>query len=390
MRIFITLASSSAFFNLYQTQAIYPWLATRYAVEISQAGWLSMASLFGMMLCAPFASKLTYKLPPRKTIIFGLYILITFNACIAISTTLETLFLIRFFQGIILPCILTSGMTIIGQAQCKERRTKWIGCYVTGTIMGSTLSRFYPAFAIDTMGWQWGFISCAGLLLLALLIMAHEKHVNTITATTNNDDEKIFYLTQLRHALSDKTLIMIYSIGFGILFTQSSVFTALGIALSYPPYSKTAGEIGLIYLACLPAIIAVITVPTMYTSKNETLLFIILLALLWGSMLLMTKNYYLVIFSVLLFSIATYLLQALTTAMLSQVRKVPVNFASGVYLFFYYGGGALGAICSATLYSAGGWAGVTIAIMMVHALILALLLWLTAAFNKKKPCTISH
>lgn len=237
MRIFITLASSSAFFNLYQTQAIYPWLATRYAIEISQAGWLSMASLFGMMLCAPFASKLTYKLPPRKTIISGVYILIILNACIAISTTLEALFLIRFFQGIILPCILTSGMTIIGQEQCKEKRTKWIGCYVTGTIMGSTLSRFYPAFAIDAMGWQWGFISCAGLLLLALLIMSHEKHVNTITTTTNND-EKTFYLKQLRYALLDKTLIMTYSIGFGLLFTQSSVFTALGIALSYPPTVK--------------------------------------------------------------------------------------------------------------------------------------------------------
>lgn len=127
----------------------------------------------------------------------------------------------------------------------------------------------------------------------------------------------------------------------------------------------------------------------MYISKNEPLLFIILLALLWGSMFLMTRNYHLVIFSVLVFSTATYLLQALTTAILSQVRKSPISFASGVYLFFYYGGGALGAICSATLYSVGGWAGVTIAIMMVQALILALLC-LTVTFNKKRPCTISH
>lgn len=89
MRLLILLASTSTFFNLYQLQAIYPWLSIRYGAGLTEAGWLNMATLLGMMITAPFVSKITRKILPQHAIIAGVLTLALLNIIIAISKGLD-------------------------------------------------------------------------------------------------------------------------------------------------------------------------------------------------------------------------------------------------------------------------------------------------------------
>lgn len=382
MRLLLIVASTSAFFNLYQLQALYPWLLARYGAEVPQAGWLNMASLMGMIFTAPIASKLTKNLPPQHAIIAAIGCLSLLNICIAESESIVSLAVIRILQGLVLPCVLTASMEILSQAGDENKRLRGVGYYVAGTILGSTLSRFYPAFSIDLLGWRIGFISCSALLLAAcLIVMQRAKAI--LSHTYIRKDKKQPYFNLLKEAFLEKRLLVAYGIGFGLLFSQSSIFTVLGLYLAQPPLERTSGQIGFIYLACLPALLAVFISPKLHEMRERTVA-VTLIALLWSSIALMRDSYSLIIIGVAGFAISTYLMQTLTTRMVSKARHVPVNITSGVYLSFYYAGGALGAYFSALFFHYWGWPGALTLVAIVQALLVVFVCLIIITMRREK------
>ncbi|MCP1327850.1 MFS transporter, partial [Halomonas sp. 707D4] len=266
MRLLILATSTGAFFNLYQLQAVYPWLAARLEASLTQAGWLNMATLLGMMFAAPFASRWTRRLAPVNAILAGIGLLVVLNALLAASATLTGLWLVRLAQGVVLPCVLTACVALLAGAENERQRAQWVGLFVTGTIAGSTLSRFYPAWALDTLGWAGGFGSAAGLLgVVWLILLRQRRHTPEYAASAAQPP----FRALLKKALAETRLRLAFIVGFSLLFTQSAIFTALGLKLAQPPFLQSAAQIGLVYLASLPAIAAVLASPRLYQNRRE-------------------------------------------------------------------------------------------------------------------------
>lgn len=382
MNPLIFVSSTGAFFNLYQLQALYPWLVTKYAANLPLAGWLNMACLLGMMVTAPFANRFTRGFLPQRIILVGLGCLGFLNIGIALSGSIETLFIMRLLQGLVLPYVLTATMVMVGGGNNESLRLQWVSCYVAGTILGSTLSRFYPAYSVDLLGWQGGFITSAGLLFLTcLFIWKNTARVSIKINTTHSKETP--YFQNFRKALREKRLLIAYSIGFGLLYSQSAIFTVLGLYLSQPPLSQTSEEIGLLYLASLPALLAVFISPKLHKLQREKTVGAFLVILLWSSVLLMGSHYTLILLGVSGFAISTYLMQTQTTRMISKARQVPVAFASGLYLSFYYAGGALGANISALSFYHWGWKGALICVAVVQVLILIFVILISTIAHKE-------
>ncbi|WP_447530282.1 MFS transporter [Vreelandella sp. TE19] len=381
MRLLILASSTSAFFNLYQLQAIYPWLAGRLDASLTQAGWLNMATLFGMMLTAPFANRITRGRSSYSAILMGVGLLIALNVLLAFSTTLSVTWWLRVAQGVVLPCVLTSTVALLAQADNEAQRARRVGFFVAGTIIGSTLSRFYPAWALDVFAWRGGFLSCAVLLGLSWLAIFRQTQTQPLKLAPPS--EQAPYLQLLKKALLENRLAVAYCVGFTLLFTQSAVFTVLGLRLAQAPFNYSSAQIGLVYLASLPAIAAVIASPRLYRNSSETRFFLPFTALLWVSLAFANTGFYTSLLSVGLFAISTYLLQTLTTRMVSRAQCVPASFASGLYLTFYYAGGALGATLAAFCYSHWGWAGALALVGVVHVLTLVSVLALLAAGRRR-------
>jgi|GEM_PF-1056394 len=383
MRLLILLSSTCTFFNLYQLQALYPWLATKYNTDLTLAGWLNMACLLGMMITAPFANRITRGFSPPRIILAGIGCLGLLNIGVGLSESTKALFSVRLLQGLVLPCILTTIMEIVGRTKNDSIRLKWVSYYVAGTILGSTLSRFYPAFSVDFLGWQGGFITSAGLLFSACLLIFHYAR-NFPTDVGRVVSSGFCHQQLIKRALTEKRLIIAYSIGFGLLYSQSSIFTALGLYLAQPPISQTSQEIGLIYLACLPALLAVLISPILHEIQKEKTISVSLVILFWISIFLMGNQYTLVLLGVAGFSISTYLMQTQTTRMISKVCQIPVTLSSGLYLSFYYGGGSLGASLSAFAFHHWGWMGVLTFVSTAQILILIFIVLMSTFFRKKE------
>lgn len=371
MRLLILAASTAAFFNLYQLQAIYPWLSLRFDASLTQAGWLNMATLFGMMLTAPFASRLTRGATPGRAMLLGLGILIMLNGALALSSWLSTTWLVRLAQGIVLPCVITACVALVASAKSERQRAHWVGCFVAGTILGSTLSRFYPGWALDALGWSGGFISGAALLALAwLVIFVQTRRLDVMPAQGSTEA----FVTLLKRAVAERRLAMAFCIGFALLFTQSAIFTVLGLRLAQAPFEQSSAQIGLVYLACLPAIAAVVASPWFYRHRSEAPFFLPFVGVVWLSLGMAGERYVSILLAVGGFSVGTYLLQTLTTRMVSKAQHVPAAFASGLYLSCYYAGGAVGATLAALCFSRWGWPGALALVGAAHLATLGVLL----------------
>ncbi|MGP5713481.1 MFS transporter [Vreelandella alkaliphila] len=373
MRTALIIGSLGAFFNLYQLQALFPALVERFGTTATGAGWLTMASLLGMMFTAPLTGAVTKHANPSHLLVVGFFALAAINASMALTTSQDVLFVLRLGQGIVIPFLLTATMNLVSQ-----RPSSFVPLYVTGTIVGSTLSRFYPAWSVDAMGWELGFISSASLMMLsavAVYLLPKTTYLKTTGAEPMQRTERHQTpVTYIRRALTDNTLLIAYLAGFALLFTQSAVFTALGLWLAQEPYHWDSQQIGTIYLACLPALVCVLTASVWRRYLTEVAIAISLIALIWAALWLISTTRMSIMLSVALFAIGTYMFQTVTTQLLSSTRCVPAGVAAGIYLSCYYLGGAMGASLAAYAFAIWAWKGVITSIAIAQAVIFCLVM----------------
>ncbi|HCA00584.1 MAG TPA: hypothetical protein DEO68_00040 [Halomonas campaniensis] len=373
MRTALIIGSLGAFFNLYQLQALFPALVERFGTTATGAGWLTMASLLGMMVTAPLTGAVTKHANPSTLLIAGFLTLAAINASMALTTSQDVLFVLRLGQGIVIPFLLTATMNLVSQ-----RPSSFVPLYVTGTIVGSTLSRFYPAWSVGAMGWELGFLSSACLMMLsavAVYLLPKITYLKTTGAEPMQRTER--HQTSeayTRRALTDSTLLIAYLAGFALLFTQSAVFTALGLWLAQEPYHWNSQQIGTIYLACLPSLVCVLTASVLRRYLSEVAIAISLIALIWAALWLISTTRMSIMLGVALFAIGTYMFQTVTTQLLSSTRRVPAGVAAGIYLSCYYLGGAMGASLAAYAFAIWAWKGVITSIAIAQAVIFCLVI----------------
>ena len=97
----------------------------------------------------------------------------------------------------------------------------------------------------------------------------------------------------------------------------------------------------------------------------------------------MKSDFNFIILGVIGFAISTYSMQIITTEMVSRAQKIPANFASGIYLFFYYGGGTIGTTFSAFSYNHWGWLGALAFVAIVQKIIMLIIISLV--IDNRKP-----
>jgi len=377
MRTAVMIGSFGSFFNLYQLQALFPHLEGRFGTTVVAAGWLNMAALLGMMLTAPIIGIITRKAHHSTVLFSGFLILAFFNALVAYSNNQCWLFAFRFGQGVVIPFILTSAMSM-----ASVRSASLVPIYVAGTVVGSTFSRAYPAWSVDAVGWEAGFLISACFMLLSALVLLFVSNVDArnFRHTRENDKAAIKYLV---NAFLESKMLIAYTAGFSLLFTQSAIFTTLGLMLSEAPFFWSSGEIGYIYIACLPALFFVLISRFFRRLIREAMITVLLIFLVWASLFIIGESVVSIFSGVLLFSIGTYVFQTVTGQLLSSSGTVPVRVATGVYLSFYYCGGAIGASLAAYAFSVWGWAGVLVCVAVIQALSVCLVAYLYYGLQRR-------
>ena len=380
--IFIT--SSGAFFNLYQLQSLYPQLHLLFEVSGTQAGPLNMATLLSLALMALFSGSLTARIRGYTLICTAFLLMALANLALALVSEQWQLLAVRMFQGILIPLILSTLLRASGRGTAGKRSAV-ISAYVTGTIMGSVASRFGVAWLVDHLGWKSGFIcSAAAMMIVLVIIRQHADLFRDEPASSSTVSSGTETRISRWRELSDSTrfrLNTLLVIGFCILFSQSSLYTAIGLRLA-GEFGLNASDSGLIYLT---AVLAIFFPPLALSlarrfGQGVALLLVCCLSAL-SVLASLLSDLWLIALSVAAFSVTAYMAQSLANYMIADLPAGSIRYANGIYLFFYYTGGCCGALSSAFFYSHYGWPYVVLSIVSVQLLTV---LYGTVRIQRKK------
>jgi YNFM family putative membrane transporter len=352
-KIAVATTGFCAFLNLYSPQALLPELAREFSASPAEMSSVMTASAAAIALTAPFTGALADVIGRKRVITAAMLAVVIPMALIALATSLESMIMWRFLQGLLLPPIFAVAIAYVGDEWPTAEVPAVAGLYITGASIGGFAGRFVPGVLADLIGWRSGFIalaamSLAGAVAVAVLLPRERSFVRSegLGASVRQ---------MLRH-LRNPQLVATYAIGFGVLFNFIAVFTYVNFHLAAPPYSFSPTLLGAIFVTYLAgsATAPLIGWAVVRFGRRPFILGV-LGAWACGALLLLAQPISAIIIGLLLCAVCGMLCQAISTGYVTAIAKEGRSSAVGLYVTAFYVGGSMGALLPGLAWNAAGW-----------------------------------
>jgi predicted MFS family arabinose efflux permease len=352
-KIAVATTGFCAFLNLYSPQALLPELAREFSASPAEMSSVMTASAAAIALTAPFTGALADVIGRKRVITAAMLAVVIPMALIALATSLESMIMWRFLQGLLLPPIFAVAIAYVGDEWPTAEVPAVAGLYITGASIGGFAGRFVPGVLADLIGWRSGFLalaamSLAGAVAVAVLLPRERSFVRSegLGASVRQ---------MLRH-LRNPQLVATYAIGFGVLFNFIAVFTYVNFHLAAPPYSFSPTLLGAIFVTYLAgsATAPLIGWAVVRFGRRPFILGV-LGAWACGALLLLAQPISAIIIGLLLCAVCGMLCQAISTGYVTAIAKEGRSSAVGLYVTAFYVGGSMGALLPGLAWNAAGW-----------------------------------
>jgi MFS transporter, YNFM family, putative membrane transport protein len=373
-RVAISLAAFCAFLDLYAPQAVLPRLRDELGVSAGDAGLLVSATTFAIALIAPFTGTVADVLGRKRVIASAMAVLVVPTVLVALATSLPMLVLWRFVQGLLLPPVFAVTIAYIAEEFSPREATGVTGLYISASSLGGFLGRFLTGILAEHLGWRDAFLALAAVTLACAagvaLLLPPER------GFTRADGVLSAARQMLRH-LTDRRLVAIYAVGFGVLFTFVATFTYVNFHLAAAPYRLSPSGLGAIFAVYLTgSLVAPLTGRGVARFGRRRL--VIALIVFWAAGLALTllPSLGAIVAGLALGVGCGFVCQAVATGFVALSAPTGRSSAIGLYATCYYLGGSAGGVLPALAWNAAGWPG-CVALLLVVLLLLAVVVELT-------------
>lgn len=170
------LCSALVFADGFDAQAmgfVAPSLIPQLQISRAALGQVISTGLFGMMIGALFSGPLADRFGRRPLLISGALMFALGSLLTATSTSLQSLFLFRFFTGLGMGGVMPNAIALTAEYSPKRIRSTTVMSMFTGFSLGAATSGFVAAGLVPRLGWQSVFIVGGVLpLIIAMLCIA--------------------------------------------------------------------------------------------------------------------------------------------------------------------------------------------------------------------------
>lgn len=382
--LFTTILALSA---LYVPQPLLPVLSAEFGVSRETAALLTTIAFIPLSLAPLFYGALLEAVSARRMLRLAVLLLAVSEVLMFFVEPFAGLLALRLVQGLLIPAMLTSLMTYTAQVSARGDLARTMAWYIAATILGGFAGRALSGLVASLLHWRFSFLLLGGGLLLAWVWLGRIAEAGAVQAV--HPDRNV-----IGKVLADPVVRAAY----GMVFCFFLVFAAM---MNYLPFrltelSSAADEfrIGLAYSGYLMGIVVSLNAVRIHrrcggperTMVGGLVLFMLALlvmalprvAALVGGMFLLCG--------------ASFLTHATATGYLNRYMSQHKGVVNGLYVSFYYGGGAVGSYLPGYAYRGFGWGGFIAVLLgvLVVALLLALRLTRTAvpadsAHNAAEP-----
>ncbi len=357
---------------MYATQPLQPLLSKEFNISITKASQFTAIIMLFLAISPIFYGYILEKVCAKKMLLISSFILLLTNIFLGLSTSYEMFMFFRICEALVIPAILTALMSIL--ANIDKQNIKFnMSIYVASTVFGGLVGRIFSGFIATNFSYEYVFYSLSIALFISLFLIQklnYEGDTNIVKPKLND----------ILHILKDKRFVLIYFIMFCMFFVFAGVLNVLPFRAKQISESFSEFQISLLYLGYgMGILVSLGSKKIVEVFKNEinTILFAVVF-FLFVAVFLTNENIVYLFGLLFLFCIGMFTVHTVSTGLANSMKSSQKSLTSGMYLTFYYLGGASGSLLPSIIYEYFGWD-----IMIYTFVFILLIVFLLTFFNKK-------
>ena len=376
------IAGFVTFSTLYTFQPLFPLLVSEFAISPAIASLTLSVATFALAWMLPVSGSFS-DVYGRKTLM-GIALLMTSLLSLACftDTTLTTLLIIRFAQGVVLAGVPAVAMAYLNDEMSPRAIGAAMGLYIAGNACGGMVGRILTSFLVDMFSWR-QTVAIIGLIAMLLSFMfwllPPSRNFHSQSFSLKNTSN-----TLLNH-LREPGLFCLFTIAFLLMGSFVTVYNYATFYLLSPPYNLSQTQVALIFFAyafgaCGSGVMGELT----SRFERPRILLTALGIMAAGILLTLLNSLSAIIVGIVVFTIGFFGAHAVASAWVGVRATTARAQASSLYLLAYYLGSSISGTGGGVVWSAMGWYGVVGLVLVLLSLSGAVIQFLVAMENKKQ------
>ncbi len=335
---------------LYATQPIGPVFENELGISKTQATLFTTAIMMPLAFAGIFYGYLLEKIQIKIILVLAFLFLGISEIVFSLTHSYFLLLNIRGFQGLLIPAVLTGIMSYISQISSKDSVANAIGVYIGVTIIGGFMGRALSGFFTDIFGWRVFFfiIGCVAILASILLL----KFSQNIKASYLKP-----HLIDIIHTLKTRHNLYIFLMIFGIFFTFQAMLNFIPFELAKISDNYSSSKAGMLYIGYLVGVLVAFNTKKIVAFLGSSIKSIIvgIIILIIAIQIFRIESFWLIFVAMVVFCLGNFIAHSIASGFINKMATSHKGISNGLYVSFYYFGGALGSFVPGFIYIPFGW-----------------------------------
>lgn len=334
---------------MYATQPLQPLLAKQFEISVIKASQFTAVIMLFLAVSPIVYGYILEKVCAKKMLYITSIILLITNIFLGMSSTYEMFLFFRVCEALVVPAILTALMSILANID-KENIKYNMAIYVAATVFGGLLGRVFSGAIATTFSYEYVFYSLSFTIFISLFLIQKLSY----EGEAQLNKPKIKDITNI---LKDKRFAIVYLLMFCMFFVFAGVLNVLPFRVKDISSSINEFQISLLYLGYGMGILVSLSskkIVKFFKNELNTILFGITLFLI-VNFFLVNKDVLILFIVLFIFCIGMFTVHTVSTGLANSMKAERKSLTSGMYLTFYYLGGAAGSFFPSILYEHYGW-----------------------------------
>lgn len=362
--LFATVAAGMAMASNYLLQPVLPAVAATLGIDLASAGLIAASTQIGYMLGILLIVPLGDVLDKRSQITWQ-FLMLGAAICFAALCNSAVPF---FLACIVIGSMATNAIQLNALGFQLSEKGSTVGTITMGISAGILLARFVGGAIAQAWGWQ-HMLMCIGAAMLVLALVGRMVMPASPPRGRASYREILGSLPGLlgRYPLLRESVM----VGGAWFFVFSLLWVALMLHLQAAPLNLDPTTTGLFGLAGLAGLLLARYAGALADRIGSRAVIALGLALvLAGVAVLYLFPYSMVglVIGVVLFDLGCFCAQVANQTRALRLEPTLRSSLFAVYMFCYYGAGALGSLSAGYIYQQSGWRGICISAFSVTAI----------------------
>lgn len=335
---------------LYATQPIGPIFESQLGISKTQATLFTTAIMAPLAFAGIFYGYLLEKIQIKSILVVAFLLLGISEIIFSFIHSYSLLLNIRGFQGLLIPAVLTGIMSYISQISSKDSVANAIGVYIGVTIIGGFMGRALSGFFTDIFGWRVFFfiIGCVAIIASMLLL----KFSQNIKASYLKPR-----LIDIIHTLKIRHNLYIFLMIFGIFFTFQAMLNFIPFELAKIDNEYSSSKAGMLYIGYLVGVLVAFNTKKIVAFFGGSIKAITagIIILIIATQIFRVDSFEWIFVAMVIFCLGNFISHSIASGFINKMATSHKGISNGLYVSFYYFGGALGSFVPGFIYMPFGW-----------------------------------